>query len=224
MNSSASFSDLSPGTDCTEAFRAAYENRYTWGKDFPGYKGQCDFLKDGVSFQGTFQVSSDLKASVDGIRDELIQKELISQLWEVAIHRVRRTFEQVHGQNTFTIGDHDDFGVEVIVGGKNKGDRYRIKNNVVTMVHRHIHGRLVKIFTESTFQTPTGYLSKLYTSQYSDPTSDTLLSGVSHFDDTFTLLKSSNFWVLTERDIRTDSHGGQPSSHCVFKFSEITSL
>jgi hypothetical protein len=70
----------------------------------------------------------------------------------VAIHRVRRSFEQTHGDNTFTAGDTDAVGLEVIVSGKGAGDRYRIKDNVVTMVHRHIHGTVVTIFTGSTME------------------------------------------------------------------------
>ena len=97
--------------------------------------------------EGQFRVGADLKASVEGIEDEEITKAIGSQLWEVCIHRVRRSFEQTHGANTFTAGDTDAVGLEVIVGGKNAGDRYRIKDSVVTMVHRHIHGTVVTIFT-----------------------------------------------------------------------------
>ena len=97
--------------------------------------------------EGRFEIGADLKAKVEGIEDEAVLKAINSQLWEVAIHRVRRSFEQTHGENTFTAGESDDVGTEVIVGGKGQGDRYRIKNDVVTMVHRHIHGTVVTIFT-----------------------------------------------------------------------------
>ncbi|MFM9072791.1 MAG: DUF3386 family protein, partial [Cyanobium sp.] len=120
------------GTDLTSAFRAAYENRYTWEPGFGGYRGRCLWEQDGRSVEGTFTVGADLKASVEGIDDPEVQKAMASQLWEVAIHRVRRSFEQTHGENTFTAGDTDAVGTEVVVGGKNAGDRYRIKNNVVT--------------------------------------------------------------------------------------------
>ena len=80
----------------------------------------------------------------------------------MAIHRVRKTFDQVHGHNTFLYGDIDDVGIEIIVEGKNFGDKYRIKNNVITMVHRHIQGKLIKIYTDKTIDTDNGYLSKNY--------------------------------------------------------------
>ena len=59
---------------------------------------------------GVELIGADLKAEVDGIENEEILKAVNSQLWEVAIHRVRRSFEQTHGENTFTAGDTNDVG------------------------------------------------------------------------------------------------------------------
>ncbi|MEX0589375.1 MAG: DUF3386 domain-containing protein, partial [Cyanobium sp.] len=194
---------IAPGSDCTTAFRAAYENRYTWDPGFGGYGGRCIWQQGDQSVEGTFTVGADLKAHVEGIADEEIHKALASQLWEVAIHRVRRSFEQTHGANTFTAGDTDAVGTEVIVGGKGEGDRYRIKGDVVTMVHRHIHGTVVTIFTESTTDTGSGYLSRSYSSQYSDPATGEAKGGASRFTDTFVPLTEAGPWVLGERVVET---------------------
>jgi hypothetical protein len=137
------------GTDLTSAFRAAYENRYTWDSGFAGYRGRCLWEQDGRVVEGRFTLGADLKATVEGIDDPEVRKAVASQLWEVAIHRVRRPFEQTHGENSFTACDSDSVGTVVIVGGKIAGDRYRIKDNVVTMVYRHIHGTVVTIYTKS---------------------------------------------------------------------------
>ncbi|MEB3322295.1 MAG: DUF3386 family protein, partial [Synechococcaceae cyanobacterium] len=107
-----------PGSDLRNAFRAAYENRYTWDPGFPGYRGRCVWEQGERRVEGRFRVGADLKATVEGIDDPEVHKALASQLWEVAIHRVRRPFEQTHGENTFTAGDTDAVGTEVIVGGK----------------------------------------------------------------------------------------------------------
>ncbi|MFM7313874.1 MAG: DUF3386 domain-containing protein, partial [Cyanobium sp.] len=171
-----------------------------------------------------FQVGADLKAQVEGIDNEEIHKAVASQLWEVAIHRVRRSFEQTHGENTFTAGDTDAVGTEVIVGGKNAGDRYRIKGDVVTMVHRHIHGTVVTIFTESTTDTGSGYLSRSYTSQYADPASGTARGGLSRFTDTFVPLTSEGPWVLSERVVETEAFGDTPAGRQVFRFEELAPL
>jgi hypothetical protein len=218
------------GSDCRAAFRAAYENRYTWEPGFPGYRGRCIWEQRGCGteadrrVEGTFQVGADLKAVVEGITDEPVHQAIASQLWEVAIHRVRRGFEQTHAENSFTAGDTDAVGTEVIVGGKNAGDRYRIKDNVVTMVHRHIHGTVVTIFTESVTHTGEGYLSHTYTSQYSDPASGMARGGRNRFSDSFAPLNASGPWVLRERIIETETTADTPASRQLFRFEDLQPL
>ncbi|MBM5797664.1 MAG: DUF3386 domain-containing protein [Cyanobacteria bacterium M_surface_7_m2_040] len=221
---------IAPGSDCTAAFRAAYENRYTWEPGFGGYQGRCVWEQTGQNgepdrrVEGTFQVGADLKASVEGIDDEEIHKAIASQLWEVAIHRVRRSFEQTHGDNTFSAGDTDAVGTEVIVGGKGAGDRYRIKDDVVTMVHRHIHGTVVTIFTESVTHTGNGYLSRRYSSQYADPATGELRGGKSQFLDTFVPLSQGGPWVLSERVVESEAQGDTPAGRQLFRFEDLQAL
>ncbi len=214
---------IAPGSDCRDAFRAAYQNRYTWDPGFPGYSGRCIWLQGERSVEGTFHVGSDLKAKVEGVSDPEVEKAFASQLWEVCIHRVRRTFEQTHSENTFTAGDFTDEGLEVIIGGKGEGDKYRINNDVVTMVHRHIHGTVVTIHTESTTDTGNGYLSRCYTSQYSDPASGEARGGMNRFTDTFVPVSEGGAWVLSERTIRTDACADSPASEQTFRFVDLTS-
>jgi hypothetical protein len=145
-------------------------------------------------------------------------------LWEVAIHRVRRPFEQTHGENSFTAGDTDAVGTEIIVGGKAAGDRYRIKNDVVTMVHRHIHGTVVTIFTESTTDTGCGYLSHTYTSRYSDPASGAPRGGINHFEDRFAPLGEGGPWVLVERTVLSQPVDDGPASEVRFRFEDLEAL
>lgn len=211
------------GTDLTSAFRAAYEHRYTWDPGFSGYEGRCLWEQQGRRVEGRFRLGADLKATVEGIDDPDVHKAVASQLWEVAIHRVRRPFAQTHGDNTFTAGDTDDIGTEVIVGGKNAGDRYRIKDNVVTMVYRHIHGTVVTIFTHSVTETGQGYLSHTYSSRYSDPASGAPRGGESEFEDTFTPLGEGGPWVLARRRIVTTEADGHASTQ-EFRFEELAPL
>jgi hypothetical protein len=219
MTMTPTLAPIAPGSDCRSAFQAAYENRYTWDPGFGGYQGRCVWEDGERRLEGRFQVGADLKAQVEGIEDEAVHKEIAGQLWEVAIHRVRRSFQQTHGENTFTAGDSDEVGTEVIVGGKNAGDRYRIKDDVVTMVHRHIHGTVVTIFTESVTHTGAGYLSHTYSSRYSDPQSGAPRGGASHYTDSFAPLLEGGPWVLVERIVETE-----PSSRRVFRFEDLSPL
>ena len=215
---------VKPGSDLRDAFRRAYENRYTWEPGFSGYRGRCIWQQGDQRVEGRFEIGADLKAKVEGIEDETVLKAVNSQLWEVAIHRVRRTFDQTHSENTFTAGDTDAVGTEVLVGGKGEGDRYRIKDDVVTMVHRHIHGTVVTIFTTAVTDTGSGYLSQTYTSQYADPSSGQPRGGLSSFKDTFTPLPGNGPWVLQERVIETEAHGDTPAGSQTFRFEDLEAL
>ena len=215
---------VTPGSDCRDSFRRAYENRYTWAPGFGGYRGRCIWEQGDRREEGTFQVGADLKASVEGIDDAEVLKAMNSQLWEVAIHRVRRSFEQTHGENTFIAGDTDSVGTEIIVGGKGEGDRYRIKDDVVTMVHRHIHGTVVSIYTTDVTDTGAGYLSHTYTSQYADPATGDARGGRSSFRDTFAPLPGDGTWVLSERVVTTEAHGDTPAGSQTFRFENLEAL
>ena len=218
-----SIPNVAPGSDCRDAFRAAYQNRYTWEPGFGGYEGRCVWEQGDRRVEGRFQIGADLKAKVEGIDDADVEKAIASQLWEVAIHRVRRPFDQVHGANTFTAGDRTDEGLEVLIGGKGEGDRYRIKGDVVTMVHRHIHGTVVTIHTGSTTDTGSGYLSRDYTSQYSDPASGEARGASSRFEDTFVPLGEKGSWVLARRAISSKDSDGQDTLQ-VFEFNDLVAL
>ena len=98
-----SIPDVAPGSDCRDAFRAAYENRYTWEPGFGGYRGRCIWEQGDRRVEGRFQIGADLKAKVEGVDDAEVEKAIASQLWEVAIHRVRRSFDQVHGANSLDV-------------------------------------------------------------------------------------------------------------------------
>ena len=212
------------GSDCTQLFKTAYENRYTWESDFLGYEGNCSWTDGQREIKGTFSIGKDLKATVNEVDDEQINKAISSQLWEVAIHRVKRSFEQTHAKNTFTFGDTNEIGSEIIVGGANKGDKYRVRNDVVTMVYRHIHGNLIVIHTQDVIHTGNGYLSKSYSSQYLDPISKKELKGKSFYKDAFIPLFKGGPWVLASRSIHQESFDGLILNKQIFSFSELNSL
>lgn len=202
-------------------FRAAYENRYTWDNNFPGYTAQVTFKKDDQVFTGQVRVNPDMKAEVFDVEDEEAKKLIHSQLWETAIHRVRRSFEDTHGKNTFSFGDTDETGaVELLMGGQAEGDRYKVRDNEVTHVHRHIHGVVVTINTFSSHKTGEGYLSHCYDSVYHDPKTGEQKGGKSVFEDNYE--KVGDYFILTERIIRTETEGKESSQ--VFNFSNVKLL
>ena len=224
MISGSTEQHLGADKDCQEAFKKAYQNRYCWDPSFNGYKGVCSW-KSGSSFvEGEFSLSKELKVKVEGIEDTQIEKAISSQLWEVAIHRVSRPFEVTHAGNTFNFGDTNEIGREIIVGGKNKGDKYRIKDNIITMVYRNIHNTLINIYTKKIMQTDKGYLSRIYTSQYLDPSTGKALKPLNIFTDQFERLPNRGPWVLVKREIQNDSIDNQEINNQTFHFSELSDI
>ncbi len=202
-------------------FRSAYENRYTWDSNFPGYTADVTYHRGDQVFTGQLKISKDLSAEVTGVADEEAKKAIHGQAWEVAIHRVRRSFEQTHGNNTFAYGETDpDGAVEIIMGGKSEGDRYKVRNNEVSLVHRHIHGVVVTINTFSSHDTGEGYLSHRYDSVYHDPNTGEQKGGKSEFEDDYE--KVGGYFILNRRIIQSDD-ATQPRQEFIFSNIQLLS-
>ncbi len=204
-----------------DLFRAAYENRYTWDQDFPGYAADVTYTTNGEIYTGKVTVGADLKPGVTGVDDDAAQKTIHGQLFEVAIHRIRRRFEDSHGANTFRYGETlADGGVEILMGGKAEGDKYHVHNNEVSMVHRHIHGVVVTIHTFSSHDTGAGYLSHRYDSVYHDPQTGEQKGGLSTFEDNYEAV--GGYYLLSHRHIETATQDGPQVQD--FMFSNIALL
>jgi hypothetical protein len=58
LTSSLAAHPVAPGSDLRDAFRAAYENRYTWDPGFGGYRGRCVWEQADRRVEGTFTVGT----------------------------------------------------------------------------------------------------------------------------------------------------------------------
>ena len=188
--------------NCKEIFQKAYEKRYTWNSNFSGYKGKCIFSVNSDSLEGEFSLGKDFKPEIQNIDDKGIVKSISSQLFEVCIHRVKREFQEIHSKNNFNLIKESKNGTEMIVSGKNEGDRYRVKNNSINMVYRKIHGIIIEIFVQEFFDTGSGILSKRYTSQQIDSNTLKTNSLKLEYEDRFINIGSTNIWILNSRFIK----------------------
>jgi hypothetical protein len=203
-----------------ELFQAAYENRYTWDKNFPGFTADIQLKQGNEVYSGKVQVNRNLSVDVIDVADEQAKQAIEGQLREVAIHRIRRSFEETHGKNTFSFGETDETGaVEILMGGKAEGDRYKIRNNEVCLVHRHIHGIVVTINTASSHQTESGYLSHRYDSVYHDAKTGEPKGSAEHEDE---YEKVGNYYILTRRLLKSEEQGKQTVAE--FNFSNVKLL
>ena len=192
--------------NCKEIFRKAYENRYTWKNDFNGYQGKCIFLINNIIHEGKFLLGKDFKPHIQNIDDEKIAKSISSQLFEVSIHRVKREFHSVHSENNFNLLKSSNSGIEMIVSGKNQGDKYRVKNDCINMVYRKIHGTIIEIFVEDFLNTGIGSLSRKYTSQQIDPLTLKANSQKLEYKDEFVNIDKEDYWILNSRTIKYLNH------------------
>ena len=188
--------------DCKEIFRNAYEKRYTWDDDFKGYQGKCFLSMANQIYQGNFLIGKDYKPVIQKIDDEEIKKSIGSQLFEVSIHRVKREFQSIHSENSFSFLRSSERGIEMKVSGKNNGDKYRVKDECINMVYRKIHGIIIQIFVEGFLDTGCGFLSKNYTSQQIDPKTFKANSPKLEYEDKFKNIGNNNIWLLHSRTIK----------------------
>ena len=193
---------ISSNFNCEELFKEAYNSRYTWPNKFNGYSGKCIFEENERSIDGEFVLDSNFKPEIINISDDDIGKMISSQLFEVAIHRVKREFDEVHKNNNFKFLRETEKGMEIQVVGKNEGDKYIVRDKKINMVFRKIHGVIIEIFVEDFKDTGDGFLSKRYTSQQLDIETLTPKSKRFEYEDNFVNLGIDNIWVLESRIIK----------------------
>ena len=187
--------------DCKRIFQEAFENRYTWPQNFNGYKGSCLLNEKNSSYQGDFTIDKNFQPNVQNIEETEIVKKISSQLFEVVIHRVRKSFEDIHSKNEFHFLRQSEKGIEMKVSGKNYGDKYRVKDGSINMVFRKMHGVIIEIFVEDFFDTGIGILSRKYSSQQLDIDSLKPKNLRYEYLDNFVKIQNTNLWVLESRTI-----------------------
>ena len=209
-------------TNCKQIFREAYENRYTWPAIFNGYEGKCIFITNDKKENGDFIVGKDFKPTVRNISNENVEKAIKSQLFEVVIHRLKRSFDEAHSKNNFQLETNTKEGIKMIVSGKNEGDKYRVKDKSINMVYRKMHGIVIEIFVEKFIDTNKGLLSQKYTSIQLDQQTLKPISQKLYYEDEFISI-GTDFWVLSSRKINyvTQSHEKKED---IYLFKEMSLL
>lgn len=184
-----------------DAFRTAYENRYTWDEQFPGYTAELSVNYDGELYQGMVRVKPDLSVEVIDIENPDIRMLLENQLKMEVIHRRRVPFDKMHADNSFLLVGTDDAGASII---KEVGDEmdsyYKVKDGTIAQVNRRFDDIAVTVDTMDTNKTPDGYLTSHFQATFRDAVTGEILEQ----DDVRDLHeKIDNYYVLTNRTIQT---------------------
>ena len=222
--------------DARDLFQAAYENRYTWDENFPGYSAEFvleighdtplgrsgDKVLAAGSYSGSVSVPADLTdlngITVEGVGDPLAAEWIVNQIKDVITHRKRSDFESAHGKHQFSIGgDTDATGaVPITVSGDSMGSHYKIRDRQVVEVSRTMGRMAFTICHQEKLDTDTGYLSTAYTAVFTDPSSGQVVNQLK-FADRYG--EYSGYFLMTEQEVKGQSKG-QPSYTRV-QFSNI---
>src|SRR4028118_511213 len=188
-----------------ELFEAAYQNRYTWDENFPGYSADVEIKQGDEVYIGKVRINGDLSVEVTGIEDEKVQESVYNQMRDIVTHRKRSSFEKAHGKSSFNLGEKDSTGaVEILVKGDSMGSNYKIRGTEICQVSR-VMGRMAFVIdTQESLDTGNGYVSSRYDVVFRNPqTNDTIKE--LQFEDSYE--KIGNYYVMTRQVIHSKENG-----------------
>jgi hypothetical protein len=203
-----------------ELFEAAYQNRYTWDENFPGYSADVEIKQGDEVYTGKVRINGGLSVEVTGIEDEKVQESAYNQMRDIVTHRKRSSFEKAHGKNEFSLGTQDSTGaVEILVKGDAMGSNYKIRGTEICQVSRVMGPMAFTINTNKSLDTGEGYVSEGYNAIFRNAkTGD--LTGKQEFEDTFE--KIGNYYVMTRQVVHAIKGDQQTTTE--FNFSNIKLL
>lgn len=143
-------------------FRSAYQNRYTWDSQFPGYTATVEIRHGEDNYQGRIRLNPDLSVEVTRIDDQNARQAVENQLAMIAIHRRQVPFEVAHKNSTFKLGATDKIGaVEIFQQAENTKANFKVLRQQILQVNRNLGSHSVTVDTLDTELTPEGYLVQL---------------------------------------------------------------
>ena len=203
-----------------ELFQTAYENRYTWDENFPGYSADIELKQGDEVYTGKVCINRDLSVDVTGIEDEQVKESIYTQLRDVVTHRKRAKFDQAHGKHKFDLGEKDETGaVEILVKGDSMGSNYKIRGTEICQVSR-VMGRMAFVIdTHESLGTPEGYMATRYDAVFRNPQTNEITNDLK-FEETYE--KIGNYYVLTKQVVHANQQGKATTTE--FNFSNVKLL
>lgn len=204
-----------------EIFRAAYENRYTWNENFPGYQAQLELRQGEEVYQAQVKVNGDLTVEVSDIDDEQVKESLYNQMRDIVTHRKRKSFDQAHGKNSFSLGEEDATGaVEIKVEGDSMGSNYKVRGKEISQVSRVMGPIAFTINTAESLDTGEGYIATKYNAIFRDPKTDELKEK-REFEEEYANI--GGYYIPTRQRVEAIAKDGNTTT-TEFNFSNIELL
>jgi hypothetical protein len=172
-----------PDAAAVEMFEKAIAARASW-HDLPGFSARIEGVSDGRTFEGKVRIGADgaVDASLD---DKTAAVWVEEQLGSIVLHR-QASLRRERPVLYFADADdsHPHGRLLTFVGGK-FASSYRVKNEQIMVVNRHIGGENMTITVLDNDKTAEGkFLPRSYTVQYWDA-KDGRLTRTEAIQDTF---------------------------------------
>lgn len=211
---------MTESTPARDLFRAAYENRYTWDANFPGYSADLELKQGDEVYPAKVRINHDLSVEVQDVDNEEVQQSIYTQLRDIVTHRKRSTFEATHGKNSFTLGETDSTGAqEILVTGDAMGSNYKVRGQEICHVRRVVGRMAFVIDTQESLDTGSGYVAKRYDVVFTNPQTGELIQEL-QFEDTYSPL--GDYYVMTRQVIQVNKQGQQTTTE--FNYSNLKLL
>lgn len=212
---------MTDNNSARDRFRAAYENRYTWDGNFPGYTTELELKQGEEAYTAKIRVESDLSVEVTDLEDEQVKESVYNHMRDVITHRKRSSFEKAHGKSDFSLGEEDSTGaVEIMVKGDSMGSNYKIRGTEISQVSRVMGPMAFVINTNDSLDTGEGYISTGYNAIFRDSKTNDL-KGKREFNETYE--KFGNYYLPTHQVIDAiDKDGAKITTE--FSFNKIELL
>ncbi|NET77862.1 DUF3386 domain-containing protein [Okeania sp. SIO1F9] len=203
-----------------DLFKAAYEHRYTWDSNFPGYSADIELKQGSELYNGQISIKPDLSVEVTGISDEEVQQSVYTQLRDVVTHRKRSSFEASHGKNSFSLGDRDETGaVEILVEGDAMGSNYKVRGREICLVSR-VMGRMAFVInTHKSLDTGEGFIATHYNAIFRNPQTNEIIREL-EFEDSYE--KIGSYYIMTRQVVNSTEKGQVTTTE--FNYSNIKLL
>ncbi len=212
---------MSEANPARDLFRTAYENRYTWDENFPGYTAELTLRQGEETYTARVEVAADLTVEVSGIDDEKVRESAYNQMRDIITHRKRSTFEKAHGKNQFSLGDRDATdAVEIRVQGDAMGSNYKVRGSEICQVSRVMGPMAFTINTAESLDTGEGYISVKYNAIFRNAKDDAL-KGKSEFEEAYE--KFGNYYLPVRQLVESiDAEGAKTVTE--FQFQDVKLL
>ncbi|MBE9216368.1 DUF3386 domain-containing protein [Plectonema cf. radiosum LEGE 06105] len=188
-----------------ELFQTAYENRYTWDEDFPGYSAKVQLIQGEETYTGKILVNRDLSVEVSGISDIQVQEGIYIQLRNVITHCKTAPFNEEHQEHEFIQDSTDDTqAVVIIVKGESLDSTYKIREKEICQVTRIKGNTAFVIDTHENLDTGEGYIANRYDVIFRDLQTKEIQS-ILKFEDTYE--KVGKYYLMTKQVVQDSQDG-----------------